>query len=531
MSEVYGALVAVAVAVAVTAALMSVGGRTAGLIVGAGEAASQSIEAASSPLIMEAWVEAGGLKARFYSPGAPVESVVVLKPGEGVVARQQLPEPAVEGVVEALKPYDCSPVVLGVETVGGGLKLYPHPYTCNTREQGGAGPEPAVNIGGQWLGLASLGAARVVSLGSWEPVDVVLQIQIDLDRSCSPTISALGSEASPDGSGGYSEEPLGAVETGLGLFKVYGFALCTGDGLWAGVRLEPPGDMVLRGWAEARGSIAFPGKPRGAVEALVYSDGLETVAGWVEAWMVSPRYSNGATEARGDFATATGLIVLLHSREPGEARASIEATITLEEAAPLTLSTHTATLPHTTPTKITVLACRDQAPSLGVDSLLNPPPRLEAVVGGVARELKPGQAFQAAWAPGLEAMVSITPAKTMGTPVKPLVKPVEGEAGYRAAITPVPSPCGAPAKPLIVIQDTHQARTLAHLQLQGARLVIAPAEEAAAQGYKALYKAWIDAGRGVITVYGSQVQITPQQAYAAIKALGPVAEADIVIAQ
>ncbi|WP_062662383.1 hypothetical protein [Aeropyrum camini] len=95
----------------------------------------------------------------------------------------------------------------------------------------------------------------------------------------------------------------------------------------------------------------------------------------------------------------------------------------------------------------------------------------------------------------------------------------------------MPSPCGAPAKPLIVIQDTHQARTLAHLQLQGARLVIAPAEEAAAQGYKALYKAWIDAGRGVITVYGSQVQITPQQAYAAIKALGPVAEADIVIAQ
>ncbi len=61
--------------------------------------------------------------------------------------------------------------------------------------------------------------------------------------------------------------------------------------------------------------------------------------------------------------------------------------------------------------------------------------------------------------------------------------------------------------------------------------MIAPAEEAAAQGYKALYKAWIDAGRGVITVYGSQVQITPQQAYAAIKALGPVAEADIVIAQ
>ncbi|BAA79584.2 hypothetical protein APE_0614.1 [Aeropyrum pernix K1] len=533
LSEVYGALVAVAVAVAVAAALMSVGGRTAGLIAGAGEAASQSIAAASNPLYMEAWVEAGALKVRFYSPGAPVESVVVLKPGEGVAARVELPEPAVEGVVDAMEGYDCSPVILGVETVGGGLRLHPTPYTCpGSQEGGGGGLGAAVNIAGLWFSLAGLGEAWVISVGAWEPIDAVFKVEIELDRSCSPRIAALGAEVWPDGSGGYGEERLGTLDTGVGAVEVYGFALCTGDGLWAGVRLDPPGMMVLRGEAEASGTIAYPGKPRKAVEAVVYSDGLETVSGRTEAWMVSPRYTNGATQAQGAFATATGIVALLHSSQPGEARASLEATITLTGAAPLALSTHTTTLPHPTPARVTLLACRDQAPSLGIDALLNPPPIIGASIAGVTRTLEPGETLQASWTPGLEITIAYTPRETMGTPLKPLAIENQGADGrYTITLTPAPSPCGAPAKPLLIIQDTPQGRTLAHLQVQGARLKVAPAEAARAGGYSTVLKAWIDPGKREIQIYGTPTQINPQQTYAAVKTGSPPMETDIIISQ
>ncbi|GBF08917.1 hypothetical protein apy_06420, partial [Aeropyrum pernix] len=136
------------------------------------------------------------------------------------------------------------------------------------------------------------------------------------------------------------------------------------------------------------------------------------------------------------------------------------------------------------------------------------------------------------WTPGLEITISYTPRETMGTPIKPLAAESRSADGrYTITLSPAPSPCGAPAKPLLIIQDTPQGRTLAHLQVQGARLKVAPAEAAAAGSYITVLKAWIDPGKREIQIYGTPTELNPQQTYAAMKTGDPPVETDIIISQ
>lgn len=518
LSEVFGAIIAVVVAIGIASTLFLVGGKVSWAIGEAGVQARDSIVQAGSPIISEARVSGGSLLVSFYSPAAPITRVMALGPGGEVLGNSVLEEPAVSGDLVLVEGYDCTPVIIAFATEAGAVKFSSNPFQCSQADAGAGGAVSAwIPLGGVWAGLIDLGVLDVVEVGGSTQLGVEITLDIVVNNSCTVYFRGLGSESRVDGSPGYAEELLGSV----GGLWVYAFAACLDDGLWAGVRLDSGGG-VIAGRAVVDGSVYQrwrPGSTGGlnAAVALVYSDGLEALQG--ESRLSEARGLGvvrwfGLTSASGSFTTATGVIALFHTPRPLSTEAQIAASISVESVLDISFIPAEAQLPLEPPMELALLDYRDSSPGHGIDTLLAPQPRIvvsyATPLGPVERVLEPQGSIRISTPGASPPTLRIELPHSMGTPLKPSTALVEAGNEYVVTLQPSRSPAGEPLKPLLTLArkpGEQQATIIAAAGLGAQPIALGPAEdlaESAAEYYEA------SINLSLRTVFLSQEPTAPQ---------------------